>query len=150
MDRQEMERLTGHTDNISEKIRILYRAGVERSEIAHLLDRRYQQVQNVLKRSGLLVRPEPASASEQEAIPSEFVVLTLDVNRRVNLPAEFVSKAGLSEGDELIATVEPGKITIMSREQAASLLLEAALRHMPGQADLLGALLRREKRSRGS
>ena len=142
MDRQEMERLTGHTDNISEKIRILYRAGVERSEIAHLLDRRYQQVQNVLKRSGLLVRPEPASASEQEAIPSEFIVLTL--------PSEFVSKAGLSEGDELIATVEPGKITIMSREQAASLLLEAALRHMPGQADLLGALLRREKRSRGS
>ncbi len=146
MTRDDMEQLTAHTDVKAERVRILYRAGASRSEIAAFLDISYQHVQNTLKRSGLLATPvqdEPAGALNGA---HAFVALTLGRNNMLALPDELVSQAGLAAGDELVCTIESGRLVIMTHERAASLLMEAALRHMPGQADLLGTLLGRGKR----
>ncbi len=149
MERMEMEQLTGHTDNISEKIRILFRAGVKRAEIRDFLGRSYQQVQNVLKRSGLLVR-EPASADERQPMAgSAFELVTLAGNCRVTLPKQFVEQERLADGDSLVCSIEDGCLRLMTRDRATREILASARHHMPAQAELLGALLGREERLPG-
>lgn len=149
MTRDEMDRLTEHTAVKAERIRILNRAGSSRSEIAAYLGISYQHVHNVLKRCGLLA-DATSEAAEQPTEAPAFVSLTLGRNNTIALPNDLVSRAGLSEGDDLVGTFELGRITILTRENAANLIMEAALRHMPGQADLLGTLLGREKPPRSS
>lgn len=148
MDRDEMERLTTGIENISEKIRILFRAGVERSDIATFLDRRYQQVQNVLKRSGLLGDLRVRTESNNDYPNLSLAVITVEKEGRITLPPEFMASARLREGDELFYMVDADRLTVLTRDVAERLLVEAAERHMPGQAGLLQTLLGRDLRSR--
>jgi len=139
MTHDDMERLTAHTAVKSEKIRILFRAGAERADIARFIGITYQHVQNVLKRSGLLQKPEDT----QDAGASGSQVYTVKVTRggKITLPPEYVDRQGISEGEMLICREEQGGLTIMSRSAAADALREIARQRMPGEAALLEALL---------
>ncbi|WP_374406260.1 AbrB/MazE/SpoVT family DNA-binding domain-containing protein [Pelagerythrobacter sp.] len=138
-----MKRLTDHTGVKSEKIRILYRTGVERADIARFLDITYQHVQNVLKRSGLL---EPANApGGQGGNASQVYMVTVEANSRIVLPPAWTEAQGISRGDVLICRQEEGGLRIMSREAAAEALHETMKQRMPAEAALLEALLDRSK-----
>lgn len=145
MTREEMERLTAHTDNKSEKIRILFREGAERSEIYKFLGITYQHVQNVLKRSGLLRKH--ADRENQSSDGTVVYTVTIDANGKITLPPEFVESEALTKGDTLICRDGKDGLTIMSRDAAADVLREAAKERMPGEAALLEALLDRNRSS---
>ncbi|MBL4858914.1 MAG: hypothetical protein JKY36_06945 [Erythrobacter sp.] len=139
MTRDEMEQLTAHTEVKSEKIRILFKAGVERADIGRFLKISYQHVQNVLKRSNLLGNAPTA----QRDAPDDAGVYTVTVQAggKIVLPAEYKEKHKIGQGEVLICREEAGGLTIMSREAAADVLREAAKQRMPGEAALLEALL---------
>jgi bifunctional DNA-binding transcriptional regulator/antitoxin component of YhaV-PrlF toxin-antitoxin module len=134
-----MERLTADTDIKSEKIRILYNAGVERADIGRFMGISYQYVQNVLKRSGLLGKPRIAEADVSE--PRQVYTVTLGAGGKITLPAEYIQRHGIAEGEVLICREEGGGLTIMSRDAAVEAVREIARQHMPGESALLEALL---------
>ena len=138
MTQDEMERLTAHTEVKSEKIRILFKAGVERADIARFLDITYQHVQNVLKRAKLLRKAAP---SREDADSNQVYILTIEASGKITLPPEYLEKQGIAKGDVLICREEAGGLTIMSRDAAADALREIAKQRMPGEAALLEALL---------
>ena len=139
MTREEMERLTADTNVKSEKIRILFKAGVERADIARFLDITYQHVQNVLKRSKLIGK---TAASQRESLgDNQVYTVTVAADGKITLPAGYVDRNGIREGEVLICREEAGGLTIMSQSAAADALREAARQRMPGEAALLEALL---------
>jgi bifunctional DNA-binding transcriptional regulator/antitoxin component of YhaV-PrlF toxin-antitoxin module len=138
MTQDEMERLTAHTEVKSEKIRILFKAGVERADIARFIDISYQHVQNVLKRSKLIGK---AAASQEGSADNQVYTVTVEAGGRITLPAGYAEKQNITEGEMLICREEAGGLTIMSREAAAHVLREVAKQRMPGEAALLEALL---------
>lgn len=145
MTRDEMERLTAHTDNKSEKIRILFREGAERSEIYKFLGITYQHVQNVLKRSGLLKKH--ADRENQSSDGIVVYTVTIEASGKITLPPEFVESEGLAKGDTLICRGGKEGLIIMSREAAADALRETLKQRMPAEAALLEALLDRNRSS---
>ena len=96
MDREEMERLTAHTKVKSEKIRLLFKAGVERADIARFLDITYQHVQNVLKRARLLGK---AAAPRDDTRGKQVYMITLEANGKIALPPENLEGQGIANGD---------------------------------------------------
>ena len=137
MDRDEMERLTSHTGNKSEKIRILFEAGVERGDIARFMEIRYQHVHNVLKRSGLLAKP----AGEESAAPSRVFQVIVERGRKVAIPQEYAEGHNVEEGNILICREEAGNLVIMSRAAAMEVIRDIARKKMPEEAALLEALI---------
>lgn len=138
MTRDEMERITAHTEVKSEKIRILFKAGVERADIARFIDISYQHVQNVLKRSKLIGK---AAAKSSGSAGNQVYTVSVGSDGRITLPVGYAEKHGIAEGEVLICREEAGGLTIMSREAAAEVLREVARQRMPGEAALLEALL---------
>ena len=149
MTHEEMERLTAGTNIKSEKIRILFRAGLQRADIARFMGISYQHVQNVLKGSGLLgerggteTKPsdgEPADDGRPDVM--QVYTLTVGAGGKITLPPEYLAKQGISSGNILICREEAGGLLIMSRDAALEALREAARQRMPGEAALLEALL---------
>lgn len=144
MDQDEMVRLTAGTEVKSEKIRILFKAGVKRAAIADFLGITYQHVQNVLKRSNLLSR-SAGPAGDQAG--SQVYTIALEAGGKITLPSEYLAKQGVSKGDVLICREDAGGLVIMSRDAAANALSEIARERMPGEAALLDALLGRLRSS---
>ncbi len=138
MTQDEMERLTAHTEVKSEKIRILFKEGVERADIGRFLEISYQHVQNVLKRSKLLGK---AAAPQDAVADGQVYTVTVEVGGKISLPAEYMQKQNIAKGEVLICREEAGGLTIMSREAATDVLREVARQRMPGEAALLEALL---------
>lgn len=144
MDRDEMERLTAGIGVKSEKIRLLFKEGVERAEIARFLDISYQHVQNVLKRSNLLSR---SAGPAGDRAGSQVYTIALEAGGKITLPSEYLARQGVSKGDVLICREDAGGLVIMSREAAANALRDIARERMPGEAALLDALLDRNRSS---
>ena len=147
MERDEMQKLTAHTDVKAEKIRILFDAGVERSEIANFMNISYQHVHNVLKRSGRLSAPDREPADEAAA---QLWTVPVGAKGRIVLPEDYLSDEGLNEGDTLICRRERDGIHIMTRQAAAELLRARAFQRMPEEAALFDALLGDTGRLRSS
>ena len=146
MEREQMERLVEGEAVISEKIRILHDAGVSRAEIAGFLERSYQQVHNVLKRSNRLAkainRPSPVMPDAgNRGKQSRVHRIAVGVGGTISLPPVFMAAQGISAGDVLICPEEDGGLRIMNREAASAMLRETARQRMPGEAALLDALL---------
>src|SRR4051812_42326539 len=100
MTRDEMDDLTGDTDNKSEKIRRLYAAGVAAADIGRYLDIRYQHVYNVLLRAGVI---QKGGAREAAAgLTSPVVVLPIGPRGMVQFPDELLKAHGLEEGQGLV------------------------------------------------
>lgn len=137
MIREEMEKRTAHTTVKAEKIRILFRAGVPRAEIARFLGISYQHVQNVLKRSRDLQDSAPPAAPESVAL----WIATVEKGGRITVPTSWLEQSGVCEGDVLVCRPEGDSLRIMTRAVAADALRKAARRHMPGEAALLDALI---------
>jgi len=142
MTRDEMDALTGDTDNKSEKVRRLYRGGVTAADIGRYLDISYQHVYNVLLRAKLIRKGElkdtPAAPAAEGG---ETIVLSLEKGGVVRLPEAVLAGQGLSEGDRLICRTSAEGLTIMSRKRALDQLREVARSRMPEEADLFEALL---------
>jgi len=139
MDRDEMERITADVKVIADRIRILHDAGAERSEIARFLDKKYQHVHNVLKRSNRLAgAPEPSVPVDTGG---DIHSVTIAAGNRIALPASWLQNQGLAEGSVLICREEDGSLRIMSRAAASAVLRGLARQRMPDQAALLDALL---------
>lgn len=138
MTKEEMDRLTGGTDNKSEKIRILFNADVPRAEIARFLGITYQHAQNVLKRSGLL---EKAERPQDAAHTGQVYTVRIGEGGKFTLPPEYVEKCGIRDGEVLICREEGGGLTIMSRDAAIAALNEIVRQRMPAEAALLETLL---------
>ncbi|MGN3973646.1 AbrB/MazE/SpoVT family DNA-binding domain-containing protein [Tsuneonella sp. SYSU-LHT278] len=141
MTHEEMERLTAHTDIKSEKIRVLFRTGVQRADIARFMGVQYQYVQNILKRSGLLDRPQPGGDQESEDVKVYTVKVT--TGGAIRLPREYTKEHGINAGDTLICREGKDGLTIMSRSTAAETLRKTLEQRMPAEAALLEALLDR-------
>ncbi|TZG25803.1 hypothetical protein [Sphingomonas montanisoli] len=145
MTTEEMDALTGGTDNKSEKIRILFKAGVSTGDIGRYLKIRYQHTYNVLLRAGLIVKP-----GERQAVADETIVLQLGKSGEVKLPEAMLASHGLAPGDQLVCRTGPDGLTIMSRAKAIEYLREIARSRMPGEVSLLEALLDGPKRRSGT
>lgn len=137
MNRDEMERLTSHTDNKSEKVRILFNAGVERGDIGRFLGIRYQHVHNVLKRSGLLANNNQSVTVN----PTRVFQVVVEKGRRINLPQEYADEQNVGEGDTLFCREEAGNLVIMSRPAAIEAVRDIVRKKMPEEASLLEALI---------
>jgi bifunctional DNA-binding transcriptional regulator/antitoxin component of YhaV-PrlF toxin-antitoxin module len=145
MTQDEMDRLTAGTDNKSQKIRSLFDAGVPRADIARYLGITYQHVQNVLKRSNRLGgagTPAAETPAEGEAANGDQVyTVRVGAGGVITLPAGYVARSGIQDGELLICREEDGGLTIMSRQAAVATLREIARQRMPAEAALLEALL---------
>lgn len=145
MEREQMVELTRDADSLSEKIRILYAAGVAKADIARFIDRRYQHVRNVLLR--VEGKAPPGAQPPAGDGPSVFTA-ALGKGGKVVLPAEWLDAEGLADGDELVLRREADGLKIMTQAAAEEILLEAARRRMPGEAALLESILRSAGRTR--
>ena len=141
MTRDEMDALTGDTDNKSEKIRRLYTGGVTAAHIARYLDISYQHVYNVLLRAKLISKGEVKETPAAAAEGGETVLLSLEKGGTVRLPAALLAAHGLADGDRLVCRAGPDGLTIMSRQRALDHLREVARSRMPEEADLFEILL---------
>lgn len=139
MNDEEMNALTAGTTVKSEKIRILFKAGVERADIARFLEITYQHVQNVLKRSGLLNKAQPGR--RDVSVTGQVYTVVVARGGKITLPAQYMKRHDISEGETLICREDDSGLHIMSREAAAAMLRETLKERMPGQAALLEALL---------
>jgi hypothetical protein len=84
------EEVTRGSDSISDKIRALYKAGYDRSQISHFLNIRYQHVRNVLLQSGLVGGLQGEVLAEREPLPVEpDAMLPEPVPRNVLLGSGF-------------------------------------------------------------
>jgi len=141
MTRDEMDALTGDTDNKSEKIRRLYTGGVTAADIGRYLDISYQHVYNVLLRAKLISKSELKDTPAPAIEGGETVILSLEKGGVVRLPQALLTAQNLSEGDRLICRASTDGLTIMSRQRALDHLREVARSRMPEEADLFEALL---------
>lgn len=130
---------------LSEKIRLLYDASVPPADIARFLDRRYQHVYNVIKdhKRKIAARPvgEARQAAPEASVSSPAVRLVVGRGGSLRLPAEWLDGEDLKEGDVVVCRAEARGLLIMSKAAATEMLREIALARMPGEADLLDALL---------
>jgi bifunctional DNA-binding transcriptional regulator/antitoxin component of YhaV-PrlF toxin-antitoxin module len=140
MDKEQMTALTKDVASISEKVRILHAAGVPKGDISRFVERRYQQVYNIIlaveRKAGGTGPPVPVDDG-----PSVFTAV-IGKGGKVVLPPEWLEVEGLAEGDALVFRREADGLKIMTQAAARDILLEAARRRMPGEAALLESILR--------
>lgn len=139
MTEEDMERLTADTEVKSEKIRILFREGVERADIARFMGVQYSYVQNILKRSGLL--QAAPSGHQVSTKPASVYTCRVEAGGKISLPSQFLEEYRIGEGDTLICHDGEAGLVIMSRRDAAEWLRKIARERMPGEAALIDALL---------
>lgn len=136
MSPEEMDALISGTDNKSEKIRILNRAGVSKADIGKHLGIRYQHVYNVLLREGT-----HKAVGESDGGDRGEVTSLVYKRGQITLPQAFVEREGLADDDMLFCRVEDDGLKLMTRRSALDHLKEEAARRMPEQAALFEALL---------
>lgn len=137
MNKEEMNAIVAGVPTKSEKIRLLFRAGVAKADIARFLGIRYQHVYNVLLREDQAAR---AASSKNEEQPQVFRI-ELEAGCKLTLPREFAEEEGLKNGDALICRRDPDGLKIMTSAAAEDYLRSVLRQRLPEQADLLEALL---------
>jgi hypothetical protein len=107
--------VVGSPLTVSDKIRRLSEAGIERAEIARLLGKRYQHVRNVLE-ADRLKRPSRKEPRPSEARPLPGGAFRLEVGSRGDLlvSAALLEGLGLSSGDAVIVQTGGDQLTLMS------------------------------------
>lgn len=98
---------------VSDKIRVLDRAGVKRAEIARQLGKRYQHVRNVLEADAQKLKKFAVDASRADS--SETALrLTVSRNGTLQIPKEMLSAMKISDGGALAARLENGELRLIS------------------------------------
>ncbi len=124
-DSEQMADISSGATTISDKIRALTAAGFKRADIARFLDRRYQQVNNVLvqdakraARRGANSAGQVESSTGPTADDAEPVWTKLGEGGRLVVPAGMRKALGIAEGDNVQLACEDGCVVIRSRDEA--------------------------------
>jgi antitoxin component of MazEF toxin-antitoxin module len=148
MIHSDYERLVADAPSLSEKIRILYDAGMPKADIARFIDRRYQHVRNVImdyeKKKAAEAGGSEGAGEEPSARAADPNIeqLMLEKGGKVRLPQAWLERQGLAEGSAIICQVDSDGLRIMSREVAVRELAAIVKRSMPREAALLETLLK--------
>jgi AbrB family looped-hinge helix DNA binding protein len=138
-ERQNMERVAAGLPTKSAKIRALNAAGYSRSQIASFLDIRYQHVRNVLIQS-------------EVATPPKEVSVSIGPGGRIVIPAPYRQALGLSEGDQVMLTLDDGEVRVASRKAKIRAAQDLIAKYVPQDVDLVDELIserRRESKREG-
>jgi AbrB family looped-hinge helix DNA binding protein len=132
-DRQNMERVVADLPTKAAKIRALHSAGYSRAQIATFLDIRYQHVRNVLVRS-------------ETAVPPKEVQVAIGPGGRIVIPASYRHALGLSEGDQVMLSMDDGEVRVASRRAKIRAAQDLVAKYVPGNVDLTDELIAERRR----
>jgi hypothetical protein len=160
LDANQMAELIEPFSTVSDRIRALDAAGVQRAEIARFLGKRYQHVRNVLEgdaqsggytlgRADLSGVRETASAFDRGADEAEFVErrspgaywLRVRPDGSVLLPSEAAKTLEAAPGERVFARLDGGELKIVSAETAMQQARDLVRRYVPPEVDLVEDLL---------
>ena len=160
LDPRQMAELIEPYSTVSDRIRALDAAGVQRAEIAKFLGKRYQHVRNVLEGdaqsggytlgrvdlSGVRETAQPFERAEDEAAfierrsPGAFW-LRVRPDGSVLLPAEVVEALDAAPGRRVFARLTDGELEIIGSETAMQQARDLVRQHIPPDVDLVTELL---------
>ncbi|MFL5053776.1 MAG: hypothetical protein ACJ8DE_00835 [Microvirga sp.] len=165
LDPQEMQRLADAQASVSDKIRALDRAGLNRAEIARFLSKRYQHVRNVLEADKLKgqgnanpsrypqVGTQPAEiggndsgGSGESRAPTAFFRLTAERDGSLVLPRHILEAFGAAPGEVLIGVAQPGEIVLRTAAASLSRAQELIRALIPGDDSLADSLVADRRR----
>lgn len=119
-----LDRKLAALEKVSDKIRLLDRAGMSRADIARKLGKRYQHVRNVLERdrekSAKPDRSFPGSIDAGEGVQS--VRVRVSKEGMLYLPAPILDQLQLGEEGMLTLRVEDGELHAISPQVAIARL----------------------------
>jgi hypothetical protein len=160
IDAERMAELVAPYSTVSDRIRALDAAGVQRAEIARFLGKRYQHVRNVLEgdaqSGGYTLGRADLSGVRESAPPFErgeddeaFIErrspgaywLRLRSDGSVLLPKEAAEALGAVAGDRVFARLDAGGLTMVSGETAMQQARDLVRKHIPPEVGLVDALL---------
>ena len=122
------------------KIRALYKQGFVKTEIRDFLGIKYQQVHNVVKRSGL-DRPETS-----DEFATQWDWTKIEPSGRVTIPREFLKALGLQAGDDVQLELADDELRIVSRDVAIKRVQQLVRRYVPEGVSLVDELIAERRR----
>ena len=129
----------------SAKIRALAARGLERAEIARLLNIRYQHVRNVLKadedRNARSNDPTEQVTATIDDASTRSIKVRLGPDGRVVIPAAFRDAIGLKEGDVLFARLEDGEVHLLTPTAAIRRAQALVRQYVPEGVSLVNELI---------
>jgi len=166
LDPQEIQRLADAQASVSDKIRALDRAGLNRAEIARFLSKRYQHVRNVLEADKLKGHgnPDPSryhqvgtqqpqigvndggGGSGESRAPAAFFRLTAERDGSLVLPRHVLEAFGAAAGEVLIGVAQPGEIVLRTAAASLSRAQELIRALIPGDDSLADSLVADRRR----
>jgi len=138
----------------ADKIRALFREGYSRAEIARYLpETSYQQVRNVLVRSGFsssqlgrpVTRDGDTSKGRPES-PPEQVRVVVGPGGRVVIPAAYREALRIEEGDAVFMRLDGEELHVVSDETEVRRVRQMIARYVPEGVSLVDELLRERRR----
>jgi hypothetical protein len=165
-DARKMQQLADAQVSVSDKIRALDRAGVNRADIARFLGKRYQHVRNVLEadkerdRNAVLTRskdlptyrdPEGGRSEGRESkAPSDRPLalfrLLANPDGSVLLPRHVVEAFGAAPGEVLIAVAAAGELILRTPEASVVGAQELVRTLIAGEDSLAESLIEDRRR----
>ena len=140
LDRERMTRTTEGLATNAAKIRALFREGFSKSAIRAFLGIGYQQVYNVIKRSGL---EESASAYGDGP---QYAWERVGPAGRISIPAAFLGALGLREGDDVQLHLADKELRIVSKAVAIARVQALVRQHVPDGVSLVDELIAERRR----
>ncbi len=137
---ERMARIVEGLPTNAAKIRALYREGYERAAIRRFLGIRYQQVQNVIKRSKL---DEPAPGGGAAAA---WAWAKIGPAGRVTIPRQHLEALGLQEGDDVQLELADQELRIVPKDVAIGRVQALARRYVPEGVSLVDELIAERRR----
>jgi hypothetical protein len=160
LDAERMAQLVEPYSTVSDRIRALDAAGVQRAEIARFLGKRYQHVRNVLEgdaqsggytlgRADLSGVRETSSAFQGRDDEAAFIErrspgaywLRIRPDGSLLLPREVAEVLAAAPGQRVFARLEGVTLEIVSGETAMQRARDFVREHIPADVDLTGDLL---------
>ncbi len=146
----EMRRIAERFETISDKIRALSAAGYSKSETARFLQRRYQQVRNVLKQDEIRGRPalapSPPGVRETGAVyvhrvgssdTKSVCRLNIGPSGEVTLPPAVLEAMRWRPGGVIIADIEEDRVTLLSTAASVKQLQAMVRELLPNAGNLV-------------
>jgi hypothetical protein len=160
LNADQMAALVEPFSTVSDRIRALDAAGVQRADIARFLGKRYQHVRNVLEgdaqsggytlgRADLSGVREGPAPFEQDQADDTFIErrgagaywLRVRPDGSLVLPKEAAEALGAAPGGRVFARLEGGELKIVSGDTAMQQARELVRRYVPPEVDLVEDLL---------
>lgn len=151
------------TDNmtISDKVRALHAAGFAKADIARFIERRYQQVYNILNAPGMAAGSRASrrtgladSAGDKagaDAARPDWNWVQVGAGGKIGLPHSALAALGAEPGETLQVCVEAdGTVLLRNRAMALKALQEDVARYVPEGIDLAAELIAERRAEAGA